>query len=70
MPEHMIICMKSMHRLSLIPTAFVHKVSGHGTACGRVDKVRLPANLEEEEEEYFHKLRPANKTDHLCQSWQ
>ena len=25
---------------------------------------------EEEEEEEFYKLRPANKTDHLCQSWQ
>ena len=25
---------------------------------------------EEEEEEEFCKLRPANKTDHLCQSWQ
>ena len=25
---------------------------------------------EEEEEEGFYKLRPANKTDHLCQSWQ
>ena len=24
----------------------------------------------EEEEEEFYKLRPANKTDHLCQSWQ
>ena len=23
----------------------------------------------EEEEEEFYKLRPANKTDHLCQSW-
>ena len=23
-----------------------------------------------EEEEEFYKLRPANKTDHLCQSWQ
>ena len=23
-----------------------------------------------EEEEEFHKLRPANKTDYLCQSWQ
>ena len=22
------------------------------------------------EEEEFYKLRPANKTDHLCQSWQ
>ena len=25
---------------------------------------------EEEEEEEFYKLRPANKTDRLCQSWQ
>ena len=24
----------------------------------------------EEEEEKFYKLRPANKTHHLCQSWQ
>ena len=29
-----------------------------------------PDLLEEEEEEEFYKLRPANKTDHLCQSWQ
>ena len=25
---------------------------------------------EEEEEEEFYKLLPANKADHLCQSWQ
>ena len=28
--------------------------------------LRLDLSLEEE----FYKLRPANKTDHLCQSWQ
>ena len=27
-------------------------------------------NVTKEEEEEFYKLRPANKTDHLCQSWQ
>ena len=26
--------------------------------------------LEEEEEEEFYKLLPANKADHLCQLWQ
>ena len=28
------------------------------------------ASLEEEEEEEFYKLLPANKADHLCQLWQ
>ena len=30
---------------------------------------KQPSPAEEEEEE-FYKLRPANKTDYLCQSWQ
>ena len=38
-------------------------------ASGGTVYLKCGSGLKEEEEE-FYKLRPANKTDHLCQSWQ
>ena len=52
-------------------------LSRHGCMlCHKVQHIDAILNLdrseeeEEEEEEEFYKLRPGNKTDHLCLSWQ
>ena len=37
---------------------------------GRETVLQTPTTHREERREKFYKLRPANKTDHLCQSWQ
>ena len=47
--------------------------AGHVHVRGILELVMgLPDTLKEveEEEEKCYNLRPANKTDHLCQSWQ
>ena len=55
----------SLHRASLLlqRADFQCRITVPG-------KFVVTSRLSLEEEEEFYKLRPANKTDHLCQSWQ
>ena len=70
--EHMFLsCRDTWHLLWMCPGALTK-------CCWRLVIVMARSSSgnekraidEEDEEEEFYKLRPANKTDHLCQSWQ
>ena len=51
------------------PARMQHTHLDYGAGGGWTGGGKQPSPAEEEEEE-FYKLRPANKTDYLCQSWQ
>ena len=51
-------------------SSILHMAATRPAAAPMLQLMRYEDLTEEEEEEEFYKLRPANKTDHLCQSWQ
>ena len=57
-------------QMILLSEKGAHGVSSRCEKVGMLLPQGAMAAHSEEEEEEFYKLRPANKTDHLCQSWQ
>ena len=69
-------CYKGHHAEPSLQTCFMRRLkqqcewSSFSVSPAAAVVMFLVSWPEEEEEEGFYKLRPANKTDHLCQSWQ